>query len=70
MIPGLGLWTLAHVYVFWRIASVPVVARRVPRAVLIALAVFLWASFLLERTVPPLEIVGINWLAVLFFTLL
>ncbi len=68
MIPGLGLWTLAHVYVFWRISSVPIVARRVPRIVLIAIAAFLWASFLLERSVPPLEIIGINWLAVLFFT--
>lgn len=70
MIPSLGLWTLAHIYVFWRISSVPVVAKRVPRVVLIAIAVFLWASFLLERTVPPLEIIGINWLAVLFFTLI
>lgn len=68
MIPGLGLWTLAHLYIFWRISSVPIVAKRVPRIVLIAVAVFLWASFLLERTVPPLEIIGINWLAVLFFT--
>ncbi len=69
MIPGLGLWTLAHVYVFWRISSIPVVAKHVPRLALIAVAIFLWASFLLERTVPPLEIIGINWLAVLFFTL-
>lgn len=70
MIPGLGLWTLAHVYVFWRVWSVPIVARRVPRIALIAIAIVLWASFLLERTVPPLEIIGINWLAVLFFTFL
>ena len=69
MIPGLGLWTLAHVYLYWRIASVPVVARRAPRILLALFLALLWASFLLERTIPPLEVVGVNWLAVVFFTL-
>jgi predicted MPP superfamily phosphohydrolase len=75
MIPGLGLWTLAHVYVVWRLWSVPVIARRVPRWLLIALAAVLWLSFLVSRAFDrvgaawiarPLEFTGMNWLAILF----
>ncbi len=69
MIPGLGLWTLAHVYLFWRIASVPLFRGRARRIALAAVLVLLWASFLVERSLPWLEVVGVNWLAVLFFTL-
>jgi predicted MPP superfamily phosphohydrolase len=75
MIPGLGLWTLAHVYVVWRLWSVPAVQRRVPRWLLIALAAFLWTSFLVSRSLDrvgaaviarPLEFIGMTWLAMLF----
>jgi predicted MPP superfamily phosphohydrolase len=69
VIPGLGLWTVAHVYLFWRIASVPIFAGRARRIVLAAMLALLWASFLLDRTIGPLEVVGVNWLAILFFTL-
>ena len=69
MIPGFGLWTLAHVYLFWRIASVPIFAARARRIALAALLAILWASFLVERSVRFLEVGGVNWLAVLFFTL-
>ena len=66
MIPGLGLWTLAHIYVAWRIWSVPWVARRVKRWLLIAIAGVLWMSFLVSRTLGPLEFVGMDWLAIFF----
>lgn len=75
MIPSLGLWTLVNVYVVWRLWSVPAIARRVPRWLLIAMAAFLWLSFLVSRALDragaaviarPLEFIGMNWLAVLF----
>jgi hypothetical protein len=66
VIPGLGLWTLAHGYVVWRLWSVPWVARRVPRWLLVALAAVLWVSFLVSRTLGPLEFIGMDWLAILF----
>lgn len=69
MIPSLGLWTLAHLYLFWRIASVPIFEGRARRIALAAVLALLWASFLLERSVRPLEVIGVNWLAVLFLTL-
>jgi predicted MPP superfamily phosphohydrolase len=77
MVPGLALWTLVHVYLVWRIASVPVVARRVPRLLLVAVAAVLWMSFLVPRTLErsgagvvarALEFIGMNWMGVLFLT--
>jgi hypothetical protein len=67
--------TLLHLYVFWRSASVPIVARHVPRKVLAGSGVALWVIFLSARvfghggTGPlagMLELVGMNWMAVLF----
>jgi predicted MPP superfamily phosphohydrolase len=69
VIPGLGLWTLAHVYLFWRISSVPFFTRRARRLALAVALTLLWASFLLDRSLGWLEVVGVNWLAILFFTL-
>lgn len=74
----LVVWTLMHVYVFWRAASVPLIADHVHRGVLIAIAVFLWSSFLLGRWlehygVPVisrgLEFLGAHWMGVLFLCL-
>lgn len=74
----LGVWTLMHVYVFWRAASVPLIANHVHRGALIAIALFLWSSFLLGRLlehygVPlisrALAVVGANWMGVLFLCL-
>jgi len=73
---GLLLWTAGNLYVFWRAWSVPLVARRVPRWLLVVLAVFLWSSYLasrgLEGVLPaavlrPLELVGADWMAVVFW---
>jgi hypothetical protein len=74
----LVVWTLMHAYVFWRAASVPLIADHVHRGVLIAVAIFLWSSFLLGRMlehygVPViargLEFFGANWMGVLFLCL-
>jgi predicted MPP superfamily phosphohydrolase len=75
MVLFLALWTLLHVYVFRRAATVPVIARNVPRLVLLGVAALLWSSVLLGRLLDRLglvgggrllETVGWNWIAVLF----
>jgi len=64
-----------HVYVFWRMASVPIIARHFSPLILAMAAVILWGSFLLPRFLEnrgldfiaqPLEYIGTNWLGVLF----
>lgn len=68
-------YSLMHIYVFWRLASVPVVAHYFSRRVLFAWAVLLWAGYFLAfsyahdptgTTVGVLELFSMNWLAVLF----
>lgn len=67
--------TVMHVYVFWRAASVPLVHRHVPRKLLIGLGGVLWAIFFFGRLfghggtgslAVTLEILGMNWMAMLF----
>jgi len=41
----LAAWTLLLLYVFWRAATVPAIARRVARPLLAAFAAALWATF-------------------------
>jgi predicted MPP superfamily phosphohydrolase len=73
----LSVWIVLNVYVFWRAASVPAIARHVPRGVLVAMAVFLGASYILARILDrrgvsadlwPLEFLGANWMGVLFLS--
>ncbi len=75
----LTIWTAMHLYSFWRIASIPFLARHVPPWVLVVLGVFLWgcflASFFARRfgTIPladVLELIGGNWIGILFLILL
>jgi hypothetical protein len=67
--------TLMHIYVFWRAASAPFVDRHIPRGLLVALCVVLWATFLVGRVVGhrntgalarTVELLAMNWMAVLF----
>ncbi len=71
----LGVWTMMHVYVFWRAASVPAVAVHVSRGALLAIAVLLWLCYPLARLLDhwrlglvarPLEFVGTTWMGTLF----
>ena len=71
----ISVCTFMHIYVFWRAASVPLVGRHVPRRLLIAAGVVLWAILVLGRFVghgstgtlaATLEFLGMNWIAVLF----
>jgi len=71
----ISICTFMHVYVFWRIASVPFIDRHVPPRILIGTGVILWAVFFFGRVIGHnrtgimagvLEFVGMNWMAVLF----
>ncbi len=71
----LGVWTVMHLYVFWRAASVPAVAGHLSRGALLAIAAFLWVSYPLARLLDhwrlglvarPLEFAGTTWMGVLF----
>ena len=72
------IWSGMHFYVFWRAASVPFIARHVSMGQLVVIAVFLWSSFLVGNILShlgaallarPLELIGANWLGVLFLLL-
>lgn len=71
----LTIWTGMNAYVFWRLASIPLVAAHLSRTALIAIAAFLWIVYLVSRFVErlasptvgqALEWVGANWFGVLF----
>jgi len=64
-----------HIYVFWRLQSVPWIRRRVPRKVLVGAGVILWAALYLGRTLghggsgaaaATIEFAGMTWMASLF----
>lgn len=70
-----SVWTLLHLYVFWRLSSLPAVTRRVSRKVLAVIAALLWGTLFLrmfldnhgyEQLAQPLELFGMNWLGTLF----
>ena len=71
----ISIVTVMHVYVLWRVCSVPLLARRVGRKPLIAAGIVLWAGFFFGRAVGhggtgvpsgTLEFLGMTWMAVLF----
>jgi len=71
----IAIWTVLHVYVFWRIATIPVVAAHISRKLLFSTGGLLWASFIVSRIIDrpglrwlsqALEIVGTDWVGVLF----
>jgi len=67
--------TVMQVYVLWRAASTPLMARPVPRRVLFGICVGLWAIFVLAHVFghdstgdlsTALELIGMTWMAMLF----
>jgi predicted MPP superfamily phosphohydrolase len=69
------IWTGLHVYVFYRLSSVSIIARHVPTWLLVVIAAILWMSYLLARFLDrsglgalarPFEVIGANWVGVLF----
>ena len=78
LIVALLIWTAMHVYVFWRARSVPVISRHVSRYLLAAVACILWASYILAHILDHfrmgvlariLEVIGANWIGILFLLL-
>ena len=70
-----SVFTFMHVYVFWRATSLTFVNKHVPRKILIGMGVILWAFFFFGRLIRHgvtgilpgiLELIGMNWMAVLF----
>lgn len=70
-----SVFTVIHVYVFWRAASVPYWRRPVSRKVLIGVGVLLWAGFFLGlfavhggsgTLAEVMEFCGMTWVGVLF----
>jgi predicted MPP superfamily phosphohydrolase len=71
----LGIWTVLNWYVFWRISSLPWVARHLPKPAMLAIALLLWSAYLLGRTLiasgaarlgRAMEVIGANWIGVVF----
>jgi uncharacterized protein len=69
------VWTFLHAYVFWRVVTVPVIARHIRRGMLAALAALIWASFPVAHSLegfsahaiaPILSVISANWGGVLF----
>ena len=78
IVVALSVWAAMHLYVFWRLGSVPWVAAHVSRRAVLASALALWASYPLARILNswqwdiagvPLEIAAANWIGVLFLLL-
>jgi hypothetical protein len=72
---ALTVWTAMNAYVLWRVLSLPVPVRLLPRAAVIGVAACLWASYLLARVLESagmdgvarvLEWVGANWFGIVF----
>jgi predicted MPP superfamily phosphohydrolase len=75
----ISICTLMHIYVFWRIASVPLVIRYVSLSLLIGAGVLLWAVFFIGRIyghsntgalATATEFFGMLWMGVLFLLFL
>jgi hypothetical protein len=73
----LPAWVVMNLYIGWRAAAVPLVARHVPRWLLAALVTLLAISYVLARVVDaagltllarPLELAGATWLGVALLT--
>src|SRR5437660_12624773 len=71
----LSIWAALHLYVFWRLASIPWIAHHVSSLVLMITGVALWSSYLIARTLDekdlqsvswPIEYLAANWIGLLF----
>jgi hypothetical protein len=71
----ISICSLMHVYVFWRLASVPLVSRHVSLNLLIGAGMLIWAIFFIGRVfghsgtgvlAATAEFFGMNWMGTLF----
>jgi hypothetical protein len=75
MIILLSAWTIMHLYVLWRLSSVPFVAHAVPKVIVAGAALLLWATIFVSRfwggrgegnLATYVEFFQMNWLGTLF----
>ncbi|HYM60447.1 MAG TPA: metallophosphoesterase, partial [Thermoanaerobaculia bacterium] len=75
---ALAIWTVMHVYVLWRVRSVPFVRRLLPRWMMIAAGVLLASSYIAARLLEAigmprigtaLEWIGAEWMGALVIAL-
>jgi predicted MPP superfamily phosphohydrolase len=73
-----AVWAAMHVYVFWRLSTVPWVAHYLSRRSLFLVAAVLWASYPVARILEswkwdslavPLEFIAATWIGILFLFL-
>ncbi len=72
---ALSVWGLVHLYVFWRLSSVPWITDHVSRRALVVAGMLLWLSYVLARMVGslnlefvayPLEFAASTWMGLVF----
>jgi len=75
----ISIFTLLHIYVFWRAASVALINRHISLGLLIGIGTFLWAIFFIGRVfghsgtgalAAATEFFGMLWMGVLFLLFL
>jgi predicted MPP superfamily phosphohydrolase len=75
LIGFLTIWGALHLYVFWRLSSVPWIGGRISSMALIIIGVALWSSYVLARILDqkrlqavswPIEYLAANWIGLLF----
>jgi uncharacterized protein len=71
----LSIWGALHLYVFWRLSSVPWIGGHISSVALIIIGVALWSSYVLARILDekglqaviwPIEYFAANWVGLLF----
>jgi len=75
LIGFLSIWGALHLYVFWRLSSVPWIGGHISSTTLIIIGVALWLSYVLARILDekglqavswPIEYLAANWIGLLF----
>lgn len=75
LIRVLSIWGALHLYVFWRLASIPWIANHLSPLALTIIGIALWSSYVVARILDerglqaliwPIEYVAANWVGLLF----
>jgi predicted MPP superfamily phosphohydrolase len=75
LIGFLSIWGALHLYVFWRLASIPWIAAYLSPLALIIIGIALWSSYVVARILDekdlhsvswPIEYFAANWIGLLF----
>jgi predicted MPP superfamily phosphohydrolase len=75
LIGFLSIWGALHLYVFWRLSSVPWIGGHISSTTLIIIGVALWLSYVVARILDekglqavswPIEYLAANWIGFLF----